>query len=115
MKQDTDIQLVDRYIDTCLRFINPAVFNEIRARGLYNIVNMLPKDKDEAKAVAYARLQAANKAFGDPEIDEIANNIQRLESLRKQLIGMNMADAHATLPILTEMFSISTFVLSYYK
>lgn len=115
MAYETDLQLVDRYIDTCLDFINPQTLRAIQSRGLYNIINYLPMDKKEAKAIARSRLAQMGKFFGDDEIDAIAGKIQRLESLKKALGQMNMADAHKVLPLITEMKALSKEVLDYYK
>jgi len=110
-----DLELIDRYCETCLDFINPVIFRDIEARGLTRFVNYLPHNILEAKAVARARLAKAGKCFGDDQIDQIANEIKRLESLRSNLVGINMADAHKVIPILNEMKEISEFVLTYFK
>ena len=110
-----DLELLDTFCEKCLDFIDPFIFRDIESRGLTSIVNYLPKDVNEAKAIIRGRLAKLGKAFGDPEIDQIANEIKRLESLRTKLITMNMADAHKVIPILNEMKDISYFLLSYYK
>ena len=109
-----DLQLLDRFCETCLDFIDPFLFREIEKRGLSRFVNYLPKNKSEAKAVVRGRLGNAGKCFGDEEIDQIANEIKRLEALREQLNKMNMADAHKVIPVLKEMQETSNFVLLYF-
>lgn len=111
----TDIELVDQYCETCLEFIHPLTFREIEARGLYHVINFLPKNIQEAKAVARARLAKMNKFFDDHEITGIANTIQRVEFLKKELSQMNMADVHKTLPILNEMTELSEHIKNYFK
>lgn len=110
-----DLELLDRFCETCLGFIDPFVFREIQKRGLTRFVNYLPNDTIEAKAIVRGRLAKVGKSFGDDEIDHIANEIKRLEALREQLNKMNMADAHKVIPVLKEMHETSDFVLSYFK
>lgn len=112
-----DLELLDKFCEhTCkTTFINPFLFRDVEARGLGWVINYLPENVDEAKAVVRARLAKVGKSFGDPEIDHIANEIKRLEDLRKQLNNMNMADAHKVIPVLKEMQETSEFVLSYFK
>lgn len=110
-----DLELVDEYIEKCRRFVNPVLFREIQHRGLYDVINHLPDNVLEAKSVARGRLAKIGKSFGDNEIDQIANTIQRIETLRDTLKSMNMADADKVLPILSEMTSLSEYVRDYYK
>lgn len=111
-----DLELLDKYCETCLDFIQPFTLREIRDRGLLWVINVgLPNNVLEAKAVVRARLAKVGKSFGDPEIDYIANEIKRLEALRLKLTSMNMADAHKVIPVLEEMQQTSKFVLSYFK
>ena len=110
-----DLELLDKYCETCLDFINPLLLRDVESRGLVWVINYLPSNVSEAKAVVRARLAKVGKAFGDPEIDQIANEIKRLEALRDKLNNMNMADAHKIIPVLEEMQQTSEFVLSYFK
>lgn len=110
-----DLELLEKYVDTCLGFIDPFTFREIERRGLTRFVNYLPSNKEEAKGILYARLAKEGKVFGDEEIDYIASEIKRVEDLLKKLNSMNMADAHKVLPILEEMKITSNFILNYYK
>lgn len=112
----TDLQLIDRYCEKCIQFVDPFLLREIMKRGLYNIINYLPgQNAQERKAVARARLGAAGKTFGDAEIDDIASTIQRCEALRSVLNQTNMADAHTVLPILEELREHTSAILNYYK
>lgn len=111
-----DLELLDKFCETCLDFIDPFTFREIQNRGLLWVVNVgLPNNTLEAKAIVRARLSKVGKSFGDGEIDHIANEIKRLEALRSKLNEMNMADAHKVIPILNEMKETSEFVLSYFQ
>jgi hypothetical protein len=114
-KYEKDLQVVDHYCETCLDFINPVTVREICARGLFHIINSLPKNVAEAKAVARARMAVKGKYFNDPEIDDMAGKIQHLEMLKKRLVEMNMADPHHYQPVLQEMLELSHAVLNYYK
>lgn len=111
----TDLELIDKYCETCLDFIDPKLFRDIESRGLYNIINLLPKNTKEAKAVARARLSKIGKYFGDEEIDQIANEIKRVEFLKNKLFDINMADADKVEPILKEMLERTVFIKNYYK
>ena len=110
-----DLQLVDTYIEHCRNFINPKLFREIQKRGLYNIINHLPKNINEAKAIARARLSHIGKEFGDEEINQIANTIQRIEFLITQLNQTPVTDVNTTLPILRELIKHSETVRDYFK
>ena len=111
----TDIQLVDEFIEKCSRFINPKLFREIEKRGLYDIVNMLPHNIDEAKVVARARLSKSNKFFNDEEITQISNEIERMYFLRNELQSMNIADVDKYIPLLNEWKNRAEFIKNYYK
>lgn len=111
-----DLELLDKFCETCLDFIDPFTFREIQNRGLLWVVNVgLPKNELQAKSVIRARLARVLITFGDAEIDQIANEIKRLEVLRDKMNKMNMADVNKIIPILLEMQTISEFVLNYYK
>lgn len=111
----TDLELINRFCETSLEFINPLLFKDIQERNLVDIVNRLPRNKEEAKAVAYARLYESKRVFGDPEIDEIGGNIRRYEILRKKLTITDPTDVHKTVPLLEEMIGISLFIKDYFK
>lgn len=110
----TDLELLDEYVDNGTNFIDPRLFRKIQKRGLYRFVNGLPKNEKQAKAVLMARLAEANKVFGDDEIDDIANKIERLEFLKNKLSNINMANPHKALPLINEMKELSEMVRDYY-
>lgn len=110
-----DLEAVDNYIVQCKRFVNPALLRDITSRGLYHVINFLPGNIDEAKAIARGRLAKMGRCFGDEQIDQIANNVKRLEFLRDELNKLNMADAHELSPILIEMQELTGFVRDYFK
>lgn len=111
----TDLELVNEYIEKCSRFVNPMLLGEVSRRGLYNIINYLPNDRKEAKAVAYSRLAKQGKVFGDPQIDQIAGVIERCEFLRTQLTKSKMTEADENIPILIELLEHQKFIINYFK
>ena len=111
----TDLELIDLYIEKCRQFVNPRLFGHCNSRGLIPYLNYLPTNVDEAKSVVRARLSKANKYFGDDEIDKIAGEVDRLETLRKELNKLNLADAHKVIEILNKMQTHSQYVLNYFK
>lgn len=110
-----DLEAVDNYIERCRQFVNPILLRDITARGLYHVINLLPGDIDEAKSVARARLAKMGKFFNDAEIDQIANEVQRIEFLRDKLNSLEMTDVDKTLSILQEMVQHTEFVRDYFK
>jgi hypothetical protein len=110
-----DLEAIDQYIINCRDFINPKLFRDINKRGLYKIINQLPYDRNEAKAIARARLAKIGKSFGDEEIDQIANTVQRMEFLRDQLAALQMTDADKVLAIVTELKTQAENVRDYFK
>lgn len=110
-----DLELLDEYCEKCLDFIDPRIFREIENRCLALYINYLPNNVLEAKAIVRARLAKIKQCFGDEEIDQIANEIKRLEALRIKLNNMNMADANKIIPVIKEMQEVSEFVLSYFN
>lgn len=111
----TDLELLDYYCETCLDLINPSVFRDIQRRGLYNYINHLPRNPNEAKAIVRARLHENKIYVGDPQIEQIAGVISRLTCLRDNLKKCNMTDVHITTPILEEMMELNQFVKDYFK
>jgi hypothetical protein len=110
-----DLQAIDQYIENCRDFINPKMFRDINKRGLYKIIHQLPYDRNEAKAVARARLAKIDQAFGDEEIDQIANTVQRMEFLRDRLSEVSMTDADKVIPIVQELITQAQYVRDYFK
>jgi hypothetical protein len=111
----TDLEFVDHYIENSLRFVNPRLLGEASRRNLVKFIDYLPKNVNEAKSVVRARMAKAGKFFNDPEVDQIAGEINRLEVLRKELNKCNLADAHEVIPILEKMSIHSNFVRDYFK
>lgn len=111
----TDLEFVDHWIENCLVHINPFLFSKLKQRRLYDIVNYLPKNANEAKAIARARMSKAGKYFGDDEIDKIAGEIAELEKCRTQLNNLNLTDAHLAIPILEKMKAHAIYVKDYFK
>lgn len=67
----SSLELVYLFIDTCQEFINPLIFRQINDKALGDIVNHLPKDKDEAKIIARQRLYKRNNPIIKEPIKEI--------------------------------------------
>jgi hypothetical protein len=111
----TDLELVNKYCEECLDYVSPLLFRDIERRGLGPIINYLPNNVEEAKSVAYARMQKAGKAWGDPEIDKIAGEIQMINAKLKELNAASTTDVHKTIPILQEMLVRSQLIRDYFK
>lgn len=109
----TDLELIYEFIGK--PFINPALFRQIRERGLYNIVNFLPPNAKEAKAVVHARLAKNGKYIGNEEIQIIADKIDRIQFLKQSIVDIKASEVQELIPILSEMQELSNFVLDYYK
>ena len=52
-----NFELLDKWCETCLDYINPLLWKEIQSRGLVNIVNYLPSNIEEAKVEVGRRMQ----------------------------------------------------------
>ena len=115
MKEQTDLDLVDNYIERCQQFVNPFLLRQVTNRGLYHVINFLPHDIKEAKAVARARLIKMGKFFDEPEIDAIFQEINRLEFLKNELNKIKITDVDKLIPILGEMSQRSLYVRDYFK
>lgn len=111
----TDLELLDKWCDNTSGFVDPFLLREVESRGLYHIVNHLPSNREEGKAVVRARLATEGKAFGDDEIDKISGTIHRIEFVQKELGKVSMSDPQKTIPILDEMKELSIYVRYYYK
>ena len=111
----TDLQLIDQYISESRQHVPPFLFRQIQDRGLYHIVNRLPNEIPEAKAIARARMRDHGKYIGDPEIEQIAQEVNRIEFLRKELMQIKPTDVDRMIPILNEMSERANFVKDYFK
>jgi len=111
----TDLELIDEYILKCRGFVSPALLGEVTSRGLYSVINFLPPDIKEARAIARARLVKRGKYLGDPEIQWFADRVDRLNFLRKDLEKINLADVDKSLILINEMKLISEEIKNYYK
>ena len=88
MKTLTDFEVVELYLEKCRQFINPKIFAEINVRGLYHIINKLPKDKDEAHMVAVYRMVKHRKTLGI-NMDEflIQEKLSRIKALQADIFN----------------------------
>ncbi len=88
----TDIEFVDYWIDNSV-FINPILLRELCSRDLYDITNLLQgKNKAERRSEARARLAAAGRYIGDPEIEKFAGVVDRIKFLQKRIEDTNPTD-----------------------
>ncbi len=89
----TDWQLVELYLEQCLEFINPKIFNTVVDRGLYNIINKLPKDREDAHMVAMHRMVKNNKALG-LGVDEflLRDRMSRIKTLKEEIFNTPDSD-----------------------
>jgi hypothetical protein len=115
IKEWTDLELVYKWCETCLDYVNPLLFRDIEQRGLYNIITHLPDNVEEAKAVAYSRMLKAKLVFGDDEIDYIADRIRSLEKLKETINSLRVTESHKLEYFLGKMLVINNEVLNYFK
>jgi len=112
----TDIQLLDKYCDTCLDFIHPVIYRDVESRGLAPFVNKIgtlsPK---EAKAIVRARLSATGRYTGDAEIEQIASVVDMLNHLKSKISGTNSTNAIEMLSISNEIAKYSKLLIDFYK
>jgi hypothetical protein len=111
----TDLDLVYKWCETCLDYPSPFLLRDIEARGLYSIINYLPNNIEEAKAVAYARMLKAGKVFGDDEIDYIADRIRKMEELKRIMTMTPATDSHVIAKILRSMTMVNNEIKDYFK
>jgi len=112
----TDLELLDKYCDTCAEFIQPLIFREVQSRGLLRIVDHLgTKDPKMMKSLVRGRLARMGRYIGDPEIEHIASIVDRLEYLRNQLNAISMTDAVKVNALADEMNQLSSNLLNWYK
>jgi len=115
METMTDLEVMDKYIEDCRPFINPKLFREVQSRGLYDYINKLPHDEKEAKAVLRARLRNDNRFSSNPEIDEIAEIIRRIDTLKEKLNNTPSTEVDITIPLYEGIIVLSKKVANYYK
>jgi len=115
MKNLTDLELIDKFCVECITFIDPRVFREIEDRGLYSIINRLPYLVEERKATARARLKLIGAYVGDPEIEQIADEISRIKALQIELFNTPASEVIKILTIIENMNKHLFFVRDYFK
>jgi hypothetical protein len=108
MEPITDLELCDKWCEECLDFISPQLLREIEFRGLYNIINFLPSNKDEAKVVVRLRLAEAGRYVENDKSVEILHMLKRY---KKQLGALDMQNAHEVLPLLKKMIKLTEILL----
>jgi hypothetical protein len=78
----TDIELLDLLIDTDVVGPDPRYLSEVRNRGLLWAVNWVRGTKAEQKAQVRANLATTGRYSGDPEIEQIADIIDRIRGIQ---------------------------------
>ena len=112
----TDLEVVNLYVDKCMDFIDPRIFQEIRNRGLYDIINFLPKvSKEEAYAVAYTRMIKAGKAFNDSRLDVINGLLKKIEIAKNKLQTIETSELQTIIEISYEMQYDANIIINYFK
>lgn len=99
----SDWRLIQHYLDECGRFINPALFNALRGRGLVWVVDRLRGSTAEQKATAYGRLLKAGKVYGEEQIDGVAAHIERVKALQAQVAATDPTDSAALVKLAAEL------------
>jgi hypothetical protein len=94
----TDIQLLDRYCEGSLNFIDPRLFREIERRGLAKYIDGLSQNAQEAKSAFRVKLSQDGIYIGDKAIEQIASVKRRIEETKSELAS---TDAHEFDKILT--------------
>lgn len=74
----TDLELLDRWCETCLETPHPMLFRDIQNRGLSTVIDKLPTNVDEAKIqvrfrlkVLYSNIELINRKRKERELLEI--------------------------------------------
>jgi hypothetical protein len=110
-----DVEFIDHWIENSA-FIDPVLFRELQSRRLTSIVNLLPgANTAEKKSSARVRLAKAGIYLGEPEIETIAAEIERVKSLQKQIAGADPADPTALIKLIDTMKAHLVFVKDYFK
>lgn len=111
-----DLEILRRYCEKGLEFLDPRMFREIENRNLTKYVNRLgTKDKPKAWAVIVARLAADGRYFTDDEINTIAAEIQRLEVLREKLNKLPITESPQIAKILADMQEVNNYIKDYFE
>ena len=112
----SDLEFLDKYVESNLVFIDPRDWREIRNRGLVWVVNDLhTQDVKEAKSIVRAKLSTAGKYSDDPHIQLIASKIDRMKFLRKELIKTNVADPTHYMHLLDKMTELAEDIRTFYE
>ena len=110
-----DIEFVDHWIENS-DFIDPVLFKELQLRRLTHIVNLLPgANTAENKASARVRMANAGMYLGEPEIETIASEIQRVRTLQKLISEADPADPAALIKLINTMKEHLVYIKDYFK
>ena len=115
-KKCTDLEIIDLFCEECIDFIDPAIFREIRKRGLYSIINKLHSDNvAERKALARAKLKVTGVYVGDPEIEQIASIVESIKSLQQQVYQTSPTEAIELLQLSQTLQDHCETLKNYYR
>ena len=110
-----DIEFIDHWIENSA-FVDPVLFKELQSRRLTNIVNLLPgANTAEKKASARVRMAKAGIYLGEPDIETIAAEIERVKTLQKQIAGADPADPAALIKLIDTMKAHLIYIKDYFK
>lgn len=111
----SDWALIQRYIEQCQDYIDPFLFNDLRGRGLVWAVDRLQGGTSERKAAAYGRLLLAGKVFGDEQIDGIAEHIERVKALQRELAQTGPTEALTLIKLSGELVFHAQAISDYFR
>jgi hypothetical protein len=111
----TDLELLDKYCEHSIVFVHPLLLQDVIKRGLYEYINHLPPNSEEAKTVVRARLAEKGLFTGNERVDKINDMVRTLNRWKKEFNELSMANPHQTIPLLDKMRLLSETLLSYYK
>ena len=111
----SDLELLDHYCETCSVFIDPRIFRHVAARGLVWAVNDLGRDSRENKALVRAKLASAGRYTGDPEIEQVASMIDRIQALQNRISKTKASDAREIRDLAEALQNVAQLLVDYYK
>ena len=115
VEEMSDLELLDHYCETCSVFTDPRIFRHVAARGLVWAVNDLGRDSRENKALVRAKLASAGRYTGDPEIEQVASMIDRIQALKNHISRTKASDAREIRDLAEALQNVAQQLVDYYK
>ena len=123
VEEMSDLELLDHYCETCSVFTDPRIFRHVAARGLVWAVNDLGRGSRENKALVRAKLLArptvggasAGRYTGDPEIEQVASMIDRIQALKNHISRTKASDAREIRDLAEALQNVAQQLVDYYK